>query len=80
MGGRSVVPGRGARMKLGLGKGDETVDRIWQDLGYGEGLRVVCPGWCPCLGCRGEPQVQGQGSLGYAVGGPAALDQCLEAS
>lgn len=29
--------------------------RTWQDLGHGGGLRVVCPGRCPCLG-YGENQ------------------------
>lgn len=39
MGGRSVVPGREARMKLGLGKGDKRqltgFGKIWDVKGWG---------------------------------------------
>ena len=78
MGGRSVVPGRGARMKLGLRKGDK---RELTGFALGcEGLGVVGPGWCSCLGCRSELSCTARSLCGCVarVGGHAVLERGLE--
>lgn len=73
MGDRSVVPGRGARMQLGMGK--------LTGFGLGcKGLGVMGPGWCSCMGCRGALSCMARGLwvLPSRVGRHVALEQSFE--